>query len=132
MRYGSLYESAMTLEKIMGPGTTDVSEIVMLNPSLQHTPMIVSQSGKMDSDSRALSLRSATLYRRLVAKLNCLEMDRPDIRHAASIMEESRIKPERCGYGQTQESGAIPDRATVHTWTHHRWRGAILPHHVIH
>ena len=39
-------------------------------------PMIVSQSGKMDSDSRALSLRDATLYRRLVADhLDALHME---------------------------------------------------------
>ena len=40
-----------------------------------HTPMIVSQSSKKDSDSHALSMRDATLYRRLVAKLNYLAMD---------------------------------------------------------
>ena len=77
------------------------------------TPTIVSQSGKMDSDSRALSLRDATLYRRLVAKLNYLAMDRP---HTLRCIDrgELRVKPERCGYGQTQESGAISDRATDH------------------
>ena len=63
----------------------------------------------MDSDSRALSLRDATLYRWLVAMLNYLAMDRPDIRYAASVME---CQPERCGHGHAQESGAISDQAT--------------------
>ena len=62
-------------------------------------PNRVNQSGKLDSDSRALSLRDATLYWRLVAKLNyslrCID-------HG-----ESRLKLGRCGYGQNQESGAI-------------------------
>ena len=57
------------------------------------TLMIASQSGKMDSDSRAPSLRDATLYKRVVAKLNYLAMDPPDIRYAASIVEVS-IRPE--------------------------------------
>ena len=55
--------------------------------------MIVRQSGKMDSDSRALSLRDATLCRRLVAMLNYLAMDRPDIREAASIMGSHASSP---------------------------------------
>ena len=111
----------------MGARSTDASEIVMLNwrvqwteegirisPDPRHvkdiieemglqgttsadTSMIVSQPGKMDCDSRAWRLRDATLYWRLVAKLNYLAMD-----HG-----EARRKPERCGYGQTQESGAL-------------------------
>ena len=101
---------------MLGAGPKDASEIIMLNrrvqwteagirisPDPRHvkdiieelglkgakpadTPMIVSQSSKKDSDSRALSMRDATLYRRLVAKLNYLAMDRPDIRYAASTM----------------------------------------------
>ena len=47
--------------------------------------MIASHSGKIDSDSRALSLRDATLCQRLLAKFNFLAMNRPDIRYAASI-----------------------------------------------
>ena len=70
------------------------------------TPMIVSQSSKKDSDSRALSMRDATLYRRLVAKLNYLAMERPDIRHAASVMGSQASSP--------KESGAISDWATNH------------------
>ena len=49
-------------------------------------PMIEIQSGEIDSDCPALRLRDATLYRRLVFKLNYLATDRPDIRWAASIM----------------------------------------------
>ena len=48
--------------------------------------MIVSHPGKTDSDSLALTLRDATLHRRLVFKLNYFAMDRPDTRYAASIM----------------------------------------------
>ena len=102
---------------------TDASEIVMLNRRVQwteegipissdprhvkeiieeldldgakfaDTPMIVSQSGKLDSDSRALSLWDATLYRRNVAQLNYMAMDRPDIRYAASTMESHASSP---------------------------------------
>ena len=54
--------------------------------------MIVSQSGKMDGDSRALSLRDATLYWRLVAKLKYLAMGSP--RHSLRCIDhgKSRIK----------------------------------------
>ena len=107
-------------EQMLGAGAKDASEIIMLNrrvewteagirisPDPRHvkdimeelglegakpadTPMIVGQSSKKDSDSRALSMRDATLYRRLVAKLNYLAMDRPDIRYAASTMGQAR------------------------------------------
>ena len=68
------------------------------------TPRNVSQSGKIDSDSRALSLRDATLYRRLVVKLNYLAMDRAT--HSLRCIEhgESRTKRDRCGYGQTPDN----------------------------
>ena len=95
-------------EQMLGAGPKDASEIIMLNrrvqwteagirisPDPRHvkdiieelglegakpadTPMVVSQSSKKDSDSRALSMRDATLCRRLVAKLNYLAMDRPE------------------------------------------------------
>ena len=55
--------------------------------------MIVSQSVKTDSDSRALNWRDATLYRRLVAKLNYLAMDRLGIRQAASVMVSHASSP---------------------------------------
>ena len=76
--------------------------------------MIVSQSSKKDSDSGALSVRDATLYRRLVAKLNYLAMDRPDIRYAASTMGSQASSPKDAGHGQTQKSGAISYWATNH------------------
>ena len=64
------------------------------------TPMIASQSGNEDGDSRALRLRDATLYRRLVAKLNYLAIDRQDIRCAASIMRSPASSPKDARYGQ--------------------------------
>ena len=74
------------------------------------TPMTVSKSGKVDSDSHALGTRDATRYRRLVAKLNYLAMDRPDIRyptimgsHAPSSEDADMVK---------LKSGAISDRET--------------------
>ena len=112
----SLRKRCEIREQMLGAGPKDASEIIMLNrrvqwteagirisPDPRHvkdiieelglvgakpadTPMIVSQSSKKDSDSRALSMRDATLDRRLVAKLNYLAMDRPDIRYAASTM----------------------------------------------
>ena len=79
-------------------------------------------AGKMDSDSCAL---------RLVAMLNYLANGSP--RHSQRCIDhgKSRIEPERCGYGQAQESGAISDRATDHL--HALQMGsAIIPHHGIH
>ena len=58
--------------------------------------MIVSQSSKKDSDSRALSMRDATLYRRLVAKLNYLDMVR--LKRVGRLLFGRPI-----------------------TWTHYRW-----------
>ena len=55
--------------------------------------MIVRQSNKKDTNSRALRMRDATLYRRLEAKLNYLAMDRPDIRYAASAMGSQASSP---------------------------------------
>ena len=136
-----------TREQMLGPGPTDASEIVRLNRRVQSTeegirisrdprhvkeiieelglegakhadtPMIVSQSGKMDRYSRALSLRDATLYRRLVAKLNYLAMDRPGIRHAASIMGCHASSPEDADMVMLKRVGRF-----LITWTHHRWR----------
>ena len=58
----------------MSPDPRHVKEIVeelgLEGTKPADTATIVSHSGKMDSDSRALSLRDATLYRRLVAKLS--------------------------------------------------------------
>ena len=71
--------------------------------------MIVSQSGKIDSDSRALSLWDATLFQRPVAKLNYLAVDHPDIRYAASIIERFLL-----------------GRPT--TWTHHHWVEVLSDH----
>ena len=42
-----------------------------------------------------------------------------------------KIKPERCGHGHTQESGAISDRATDHMDAP-QMGSAIRPHHGIH
>ena len=125
----SCYRDYEIREQMLGAGPKDASEIIMLNrrvqwteagirisPDPRHvkdiieelglegakpadTPMIVSQSSKKDSDSRALSMRDATLYRRLVARhtLRCIDHGKPS------------IKPERCGLGQTQKSGGISD-----------------------
>ena len=140
-----------TREQMMGVRPTDASEIVILNRRVQWTDggirispdprhvkgiieelglegakpadtlMIVSQSGKMDSDSRALSLWDATLYWRLVAKLNYLAMDRPDIRHAASIMGSHASSP--------KDADMVILKIVVRfligqpiTWTHYRWK----------
>ena len=78
------------------------------------TPLIVSQSSKKDSDSRALSMRDATLYRGLVAKLNCFAMDRPDIRYAASTMGCQASSPKDADMVRLKKSGAISDWATNH------------------
>ena len=62
-----------------------VEELGLEGAKLSDTPLVVSQPGNMDSDSHTLSLRDAT-----------------------------RIEPERCGHGHTQESGAISARAADH------------------
>ena len=90
---------------------------------LSETPTSVSQSGKMDSDSRALSLRDATLHRRLVAKLQYSAVDRPDIRYAASIMGDADMV--------MLKSGEISDQATDHLDAL-QIESAIRPHHGTH
>ena len=82
--------------------------------------MIVSQSSKKDSDSRALSMRDATLYRRLVAKLNCLAMDRPDIRYAASTMGSQASSPKDADMARLKRVGRFMIGRPI-TWTHYRW-----------
>ena len=83
------------------------------------TSMIVSQSDKMDSDSRALGLRDATLRRRLVAKLNFLAMDRPDSRYAASIMERHASSPKDADMVKLKRVERFLIGRPI-TWTHFR------------
>ena len=85
------------------------------------TPMIVSQWGTMDSDSRALSLRDATLYRRLVAKLDLLAMACPDLRYAASIMGSHASSPKDADMVIPRRVGRFLIGRPI-TWTHDRWR----------
>ena len=136
---------------MLGAGPKDASEIIMLNRRVQwteagirisldprhvkdiieelglegakpaDTPMIVSQSRKKDSDSRALSMRDATLYRRLVAKLNYLAMDRPDIRYAASTMGSQASSPKDADMVRLKRVGQFLIGRPI-TWTHYRWR----------
>ena len=70
-----------------------IEELFLEGAKPADTPMIVSQSSKKDSDSRALSMRDATLYWGHVANLNYLAMDRPDIRYAASTMGSHASSP---------------------------------------
>ena len=95
------------------------------------TPMIVSQSSKKDSDSRAVIMRDATLYRRRVAKLNYLAMDRPDIRYAASTMESPASSPTDADMVRLKIAGRCLIGRPI-TWTPYRWGGAIRPNHGIH
>ena len=82
-----------------------IEELGLEGAKSADTPMIVSQSSKKDSDSCALSMRDATLYRRLVAKLKLL--GHGSTRHSLRCIDLGKpsIKPERCGHGQTQKSG---------------------------
>ena len=85
----------------------------------------------MDSDSRALSLRDATLCRRLVDKLNYLAMDRPDILYAASFMGSHASSPKDADMVMLKRAGAIADQAT-RSLGRTQMESAIRPHHVIH
>ena len=141
----------------MGAKQTDASETVMLNrrvhwtgggirisPEPRHVKEImdglgleqtVSQSSKRDSDSGAVSLRDATLdatlYRRLVAKLNYVARDRPDIRCAASIMGSHASSPKDADMVKLKRvEGFLFGRPT--TLTHYTWEDATRPHHGIH
>ena len=121
-------------EQMLGAGPKDASEIIMLNrrvqwteagirisPDPRHvkdiieelglegakpadTPMIVSQSSKKDSDSRALSMRDATVQETR-GKVELL--GNGSTRHSLRCIDHGKpsIKPERCGHGQTQKSG---------------------------
>ena len=75
----------------------------------------------MDSDSRALSLRDATLYRGLVAKLKYLATDRPDIRYAASVMGRHASSPKDADMVVSKRVGRFLVKRPI-TWTHCRWR----------
>ena len=88
---------------------------------LAKTPLIVGQSGKIDRDSHAVSLRDATLDRRLVAKLNYLAMDRPDIRYAASTMGSPASSPKNADMVRLKRVGRFLIGRPI-TWTHYRWR----------
>ena len=71
----------------------------------------------MDSDSHALSVRDATLCRRLLAKLNLLAMDRPDIRYAASIKVSHASSPKEADTVKLNRvEQSLLGRPT--TWTH--------------
>ena len=82
----------ISLDPRNGEGITE-EELGLERAKFAVTPMISSQSGKMDSDSFALSYRDATLYQRL--------LDRHSLRCIGH--GESRIKPGRYAYGQTQQ-----------------------------
>ena len=84
------------------------------------TPKIVSQSSKKDSDSRALSMRDATLYRRVVAKLNYLAMDRPYIRYAASTLGSQASSPKDADMVRLKRVVRFLIGQPI-TWTHYRW-----------
>ena len=145
MQYGSFHENCETREQAMGARPTIASEIVMLNrrvrwtgegirisPDLRHVKEIIEKLGLegaiLDTND---CVRDATLYRRLVVKLNYLAMDRPDIRYAVSIMGSYASSPKD---GQTQESGALSAWATDHldALPLGREREAIRPHYGTH
>ena len=146
----SLRKRCEIREQMLGAGPKDASEIIMLNrrvqwteasirisPDPRHvkdiieelglegakladTPMIVSQSSKKDSDSRALSMRDATLYRRLVAKLNFLAVDRPDVLYAASTMGSQASNPKDADMVRLKRvERFLIGRPII--WTHYRW-----------
>ena len=69
-----------------------IEELCLEGAKPAHTPNDSEPVGQ-DGHSHALSLRDTTLYPRLVAKLNYLVMDRPDIRYAGSIMESHASSP---------------------------------------
>ena len=84
-------------EQMLGAGPKDASEIIILNrrvqwteagipisPDPRHLKDIIEELGLEGAKPADTPMRDATLYRRLVAKLNYLAMDRPDIRYAAS------------------------------------------------
>ena len=140
---------------MMGASPPDASEIVMLTEEgirislgprnmqgiieelgpeeakLAHIPMIVSQSGKMDGDCRALSLLGAALCWRLVAKLDYLAVDRPDIGYAASIMGSHASSPKDADMVILKRVWAISDWSPKHLDAL-QMVSAIRPHHGIH
>ena len=95
-------------------------ELVLEEAKPADTPKIVSQSGKMDSHFRAVSLLNATLYRRLVAKLNYLAMDRTDIRYAASTVESRASSPNDVDMVKLKRVRRFQIGRPI-TWTHYRW-----------
>ena len=97
-----------------------IEELCLDGATPGDTPMIMNQSSKIDSDSRALSMGDATLYRRLVAKLNYLAMDRPDIRYAASIMRSRASNPKDADMVKLKRAGRFLIGRPI-AWTQYRW-----------
>ena len=95
-------------------------------PKPADTPMIVSQSGQdrhwffCPGHAECHTVPEARGQAELLGKGS------PRIDHG-----EPRFQPERCGYGQTHESGAISAWTTDHLDAH-PLEGAIIPHHGTH
>ena len=130
MQYGSLYEIATRHKKqMMGPRPTDASEIVLLNrwvqwteegigisPDPRHVKEIIEELSGGSKICRHLNdCEPAGQHRgmphcknqRVVAQVELLGNGSP--RNSLRCIHhhgESRLKLERCGYGQTRESGA--------------------------
>ena len=93
-----------------------------------------SQPSKAGCNSPDLTARDATLYRRLVAKVKHVAMDRADIPYTASIFGSPASCPKEADKGQVQESGTVlcsGDRPDGHT-TGGGKQGTIRPHHWVH
>ena len=131
-----------TREQTVGAGPDGASEIIMLNrrvqwkekgirisPDPRHVKEIIEElclDGATPGDTPMIMNQSSNDRQRLpcpeharchtVPEARCqIELlGNGSARHSLRCInhEESRLKPERCGYGQTQESGSIFDWAT--------------------
>ena len=123
MRCGMLYGNAMRYVNRCWERDQKMQAGIRISPDPRHvkdiieelglegakpadTPMIVSRS-----DSRALSMRDATLHKRTRGKVELL--GNGSTRHSLRCIDHGKpsIKPERCEHGQTQKTGTISDWA---------------------
>ena len=97
-----------------------VEDVELALAKLADTPMPVSQPSRAGCNSPDLRARGATLYRRLVAKVNFVAMDRSDIRDAASILGSRVPCPQEADMVKLKLVGRfLLGKPT--TWTHHLW-----------
>ena len=97
-----------------------IDELGLGGASHVDTPMPVTQRNMDEEELKTLDAADSTLYRRLAAKLNYLSMDRPDVRHAASVICSTAASP-RVGDMVRLKRVVRFMKGRPVMWTYFRW-----------